>query len=65
MAQHQESNIGSEFISADLGITRRTANYLKDTEEFPPIMWIGRTWRVNRDEYEAWKVLCYKVKRVK
>ena len=46
-------------MAGDLGITRRTANYLKNQEGFPPLMWVGRQWRIERDAYEAWKLFCY------
>lgn len=59
METYNQSNVGSQFIAGDLGITRRTANYLKNQEGFPPLMWVGRQWRVDRDAYEAWKLFCY------
>ena len=59
MKKYNQSNVGSQFIAGDLGITRRTANYLKNQEDFPPLMWVGRQWRVDRDAYEAWKLFCY------
>jgi hypothetical protein len=59
MKIQNQSNVGSQFISSDLGITRRTANYIKNQEGFPPLMWVGRQWRVDRDAYEAWKLFCY------
>ena len=59
MEIQNQSNVGSQFISSDLGITRRTANYIKNQEGFPPLMWVGRQWRVDRDAYEAWKLFCY------
>ena len=46
-------------MAGDLGITRRTANYIKNQEGFPPLMWVGRQWRVDRDAYDAWKLFCY------
>jgi hypothetical protein len=54
-----QSSVGSQFMAGDLGITRRTANYIKNQEGFPPLMWVGRQWRVNRAAYEAWKLFCY------
>ena len=59
MEIQKQSNVGSQFMAGDLGITRRTANYIKNQEDFPPLMWVGRQWRVNRDAYEAWKLFCY------
>jgi len=59
MEIQNQSNVGSQFMSGDLGITRRTANYIKNQEGFPPLMWVGRQWRVDRDAYEAWKLFCY------
>ena len=59
MEIQNQSNVGSQFMAGDLGITRRTANYIKNQEGFPPLMWVGRQWRVNRDAYEAWKLFCY------
>jgi len=59
MKIQNQSNVGSQFISSDLGITRRTANYIKNQEGFPPLLWVGRQWRVDRDAYEAWKLFCY------
>ena len=49
--------IGSKEISLLENISQRSANYMKDRVGFPPIEWIGRTWRVDRDAYEAWKLL--------
>ena len=54
-----QSKVGSQFVAGDLGITRRTANYIKNQEGFPPLMWVGRQWRVDRDAYEEWKLFCY------
>ncbi len=65
MEIHKQSKIGSQYIADDLGITRRTANHIKDQESFPPVMWIGRQWRVDYEAYEAWKVLCYENKGAK
>ena len=59
MEIQNQSSVGSQFMAGDLGITRRTANYIKNQEGFPPLMWVGRQWRVNRDAYEAWKLFCY------
>jgi len=59
MEKQNQSSVGSQFIAGDLGVTRRTANYIKNQEGFPPLMWVGRQWRVNRDAYEAWKLYCY------
>lgn len=65
MEIQKQSNVGSQFMAGDLGITRRTANYIKNQEGFPSLMWVGRQWRVDREAYEAWKVLCYKKKGAK
>lgn len=62
MEKPKQSSVGSHFMSGDLGITRRTANYIKDQEGFPALMWIGRQWRIERDAYEAWKLSCYNQK---
>lgn len=62
MNNQKEPSIGSEQVAFDLNTTRRYANYIKDQEDFPPIMWVGRQWRVEREAYEAWKILCYKKK---
>lgn len=62
MEIQNQSNIGSQFMAGDLGITRRTANNIKNQEGFPSLMWVGRQWRVDREAYEAWKVLCYEKK---
>jgi hypothetical protein len=62
METQNQSSVGSQFMAGDLGITRRTANYIKNQEAFPPLMWVGRQWRVDREAYEAWKVLCFKKK---
>jgi hypothetical protein len=59
MEKQNQSSVGSQFIAGDLGVTRRTVNYIKNQEGFPPLMWVGRQWRVNRDAYEAWKLFCY------
>ena len=59
MEMQNQSSVGSQFMAGDLGITRRTANYIKNQEGFPPLMWVGRQWRVERDAYEAWKLFCY------
>ena len=65
MHNQKEPSIGSEQVAFDLSTTRRNANYIKDQDGFPPVMWIGRQWRVDREAYEAWKVLCYKKKGAK
>jgi hypothetical protein len=65
MNNQSEPSIGSEHVAFDLSTSRRNANYIKDQEGFPPIMWIGRQWRVNRDAYEAWKLFCYTKKEKK
>jgi len=59
MEKQNQSSVGSQFIAGDLGVTRRTANYIKNQEGFPPLMWVGRQWRVDRDAYDAWKLFCY------
>lgn len=65
MNNHKQPDPGSEHVAHDLTCTRRYANFLKDQEGFPPVYWIGRQWRVDREAYEAWKVLCYKKKGAK
>jgi hypothetical protein len=65
MNNQKEPTLGSEHVAFDLSTTRRNANYIKDQEDFPPVMWIGRQWRVDREAYEAWKILCYKKKGAK
>ena len=62
MNYQKEPSIGSVQVAFDLSTSRRNANYLKDQEGFPPVMWIGRQWRVDREAYEAWKILCYQKK---
>lgn len=51
---------GSELMARELACTRRQANILRNKDGFPPVYWIGRQWRVDREAYELWKVLCYK-----
>lgn len=51
--------LGSKEIALLENISQRSANYMKQREGFPPIEWIGRTWRVDRSAYEAWKVSQY------
>ena len=51
------SRLGSKDIAQMEKLSQRAVNYMKDREGFPSIEWIGRTWRVNRDDYEAWKAL--------
>lgn len=65
MEIQKQSDVGSQYMAGDLGITRRTANHIKDQDDFPPVMWIGRQWRVDREAYEAWKVLRYNKKGAK
>jgi hypothetical protein len=62
MNNQKEPTFGSEHVAYDLNTSRRNANYIKDQEDFPPIMWVGRQWRVDREAYEAWKILSYKKK---
>lgn len=52
----RSSQYGSREIAEVEKISRRAANYMKDREGFPAIEWVGRTWRVNKDEYEAWRL---------
>jgi hypothetical protein len=59
MNNQNKPSIGSEHVAFDLSTSRRNANYIKDQEDFPPVMWIGRQWRVDREAYEAWKLFCY------
>ena len=51
------SRLGSKDIAQMEKISRRAVNYMKNREGFPAIEWVGRTWRVDRDAYEAWRVL--------
>jgi hypothetical protein len=62
MNNQKEPSIGSEQVAFDLSTSRRNANCIKDQKDFPPVMWIGRQWRVDREAYGAWKVLCYRKK---
>jgi len=48
--------LGSREIALLENLSQRSVNYMKDREGFPPIEWIGLTWRVQRDAYEAWKL---------
>jgi hypothetical protein len=65
MKNEKKPSIGSEYVAYDLNTSRRNANHIKDQEDFPPIMWVGRQWRVDPEAYEAWKILCYKKKGAK
>jgi len=48
--------ISLEEISNDLGISKRTISYYKDTQDFPPVYRFGkRHLRVKSIDYEAWK----------
>lgn len=47
--------LGSKEIALLENLSQRSVNYMKDREGFPHVEWIGRTWRVDRDAYEAWK----------
>jgi hypothetical protein len=47
--------LGSKEIALLENISQRSANYMKDRVGFPPIEWIGRTWRVSREAYDTWK----------
>ena len=51
------NELGSKDIAQMRNVSQRAVNYMKNREGFPSIRWIGRTWRVDRDAYEAWKVL--------
>ena len=48
--------LGSKDIAQIENRSRRAVNYMKDREGFPQIEWVGRTWRVDREAYEAWKL---------
>jgi hypothetical protein len=48
--------IGSKEIALLENLSQRSVNYMKSRDGFPPVEWIGRTWRVDRDAYEAWKL---------
>ena len=53
-------NVGRALNTVVYNIEKvEAANYIKNQEGFPPLMWVGRQWRVNRDAYEAWKLFCY------
>lgn len=51
------NKLGSKDIAAREGITQRTVNYQKNRADFPEVEWVGKTWRVDAEAYEAWKVL--------
>jgi len=65
MFNPDQNCVGSKFLAIDLGISTRLANKLRKSADFPPVMWIGREWRVDREAYEAWKVLRYNKKGAK
>jgi hypothetical protein len=48
--------LGSKEIALLENLSQRSVNYMKNREGFPPIEWIGRTWRVGREAYETWKL---------
>lgn len=48
--------LGSKDIARIENISQRAANYMKYKEGFPEVEWIGRTWRVDSDHYELWKL---------
>ena len=47
MENEKEPLIGSEHVAFELSTSRRNANYIKDQEDFTPVMWIGRQSRVD------------------
>lgn len=48
--------ISLDEISNDLGIPKRTINYYKSNEDFPPVYQFGkRNFRVKLIDYEIWK----------
>ena len=47
--------IDSKFMANDLGISQRTANYMRAKDDFPSVFWIGRRWVLERTKYENWK----------
>jgi hypothetical protein len=46
-------------VSVSESMLDKVRNYIKNQEGFPPLMWVGRQWRVDRDAYDAWKLFCY------
>ena len=51
------NELGSKDIAQMRNVSQRAVNYMKNREGFPSIRWIGRTWRVDRNAYEAWRVI--------
>jgi hypothetical protein len=51
-----KEKLGSKEIALLENLSQRSVNYMKNREGFPAVEWIGRTWRVDRDAYEAWKL---------
>ncbi len=49
--------LSSKDIAGREGVTQRSVNYLKNRSDFPEIEWVGRTWRVDAEAYEAWAIL--------
>ena len=48
--------ISLDDISDDLGISRRTINYYKNNDDFPPVYKFGkRNYRVKLHDYEMWQ----------
>jgi len=51
-----KEKLGSKEIALLENLSQRSVNYMKNREGFPPIEWIGRTWRVDQEAYETWKL---------
>ena len=49
--------IGSKEIAQMENLSQRSVNFIKDREGFPRVEWIGRTWRVDEDDYKQWKLV--------
>lgn len=55
--EQMKKKLSSKDIAVREGVTQRSVNYQKNRPDFPEIEWVGRTWRVEADAYEAWAVL--------
>ena len=52
-----QTKFGSKDMALRENLRQRSINFLKNSEDFPKIEWIGRTWRVSEEDYEVWKAM--------